>query len=103
MQPSDFLLMIGGLAAALSDPELKQLAGAALIFSVGAAPVAFSPDPRAEGRKMDGPAFVDRLPHWLMIGGAILTTMGFLGLAFARNKEVATNPDSRPPAKVHLR
>jgi hypothetical protein len=43
------------------------------------------------------------LPHWLMIGGAILTTMGFLGLAFTRNKEVATNPDSGPPAKNHLR
>jgi hypothetical protein len=39
------------------------------------------------------------LPHWLMIGGAILATMGFLGLAFTRNKEVATGP----PAKNHLR
>jgi hypothetical protein len=38
------------------------------------------------------------LPHWLMIGGAILTAMGFLGVAFTRNKEVATNPDSEPPA-----
>ena len=38
------------------------------------------------------------LPHWLMIGGAILTAMGFLGLAFTRNKEIATNPDSEPPA-----
>ena len=38
-----------------------------------------------------------------MIGGAILTTMSFLGLAFARNKEVATNPDSGPPAKDHVR
>jgi hypothetical protein len=38
------------------------------------------------------------LPHWLMIAGAILIAMGFLGLAFARNKEVATNPDSEPPA-----
>ena len=38
------------------------------------------------------------LPHWLMIGGAILIGMGFLGLAFTRNKEVATNPDSEPPA-----
>jgi hypothetical protein len=36
------------------------------------------------------------LPHWLMIGGAILMAMGFLGLAFTRNKEVATNPDSPP-------
>jgi hypothetical protein len=43
------------------------------------------------------------LPHWLMIGGAILTTMGFLVLAFTRNKEFATNPDSEPPAKNHLR
>jgi hypothetical protein len=39
------------------------------------------------------------LPHWLMIGGAILIAMGFLGLAiFTRKKEVATNPDSEPPA-----
>jgi hypothetical protein len=38
------------------------------------------------------------LPHWLMIGGAILIAMGFLGLAFTRNKEAATNPDSEPPA-----
>jgi hypothetical protein len=37
------------------------------------------------------------LPHWLMIGGALLIAIGFLGLAFTRNKEVATNPDSEPP------
>jgi len=36
------------------------------------------------------------LPHWLMIVGAILIAMGFVGLAFTRNKEVATNPDSPP-------
>jgi hypothetical protein len=36
------------------------------------------------------------LPHWLMIGGAILIAMSLLGLAFARNKEVAANPDSPP-------
>jgi hypothetical protein len=37
------------------------------------------------------------LPHWLMIGGAILIAMGFLGLAFTRNKETATPelPSSR--------
>ena len=29
------------------------------------------------------------LPHWLMIGGAILIAMGSLGLAFSRNKEIA--------------
>jgi hypothetical protein len=38
------------------------------------------------------------LPHWLMIGGAILTAIGFVGLAFTRNREVATKPDSEPPA-----
>jgi hypothetical protein len=38
------------------------------------------------------------LPHWLMIGGAILIVIGFLGLAFTRNKEVATTADSEPPA-----
>jgi len=36
------------------------------------------------------------LPHWLMIGGAILVVMGFLGLAFTRNGEVATNSESPP-------
>ena len=37
------------------------------------------------------------LPHWLMIGGAILIAIGLLGLVFARNNEVvATNPDSPP-------
>jgi hypothetical protein len=35
-----------------------------------------------------------QLPHWLMIGGAILAVMGFLGLAFTRNKEAAINPKS---------
>jgi hypothetical protein len=30
------------------------------------------------------------LPHWLMIAGAVLLAMGFLGLAFTRNKEAAT-------------
>ena len=34
------------------------------------------------------------LPHWLMIGGALLIAIGFLGFAFTRNKQVATNPDS---------
>jgi hypothetical protein len=38
------------------------------------------------------------LPHWLMIGGAILTAIGFLGLALVRNKEVATTHDPEPPA-----
>jgi hypothetical protein len=32
-----------------------------------------------------------------MIGGALLIAIGFLGLAFTRNKEVATNSDSEPP------
>ena len=37
------------------------------------------------------------LPHWLMIGGAGLVAIGFVGLAFARNKEVATNRPEPPP------
>jgi hypothetical protein len=36
-------------------------------------------------------------PHWLMIAGAILIAIGFLGLVFTRNKQAATNPDSEPP------
>jgi len=40
------------------------------------------------------------LPHWLMVGGAILIAMGFLGLAFTRNKEVATDPNSEPRPKM---
>jgi hypothetical protein len=37
------------------------------------------------------------LPHWLMIAGAVLTVMGFVSLAFTRNKEAATPelPSSR--------
>jgi len=38
------------------------------------------------------------LPHWLMIAGAILVAVGFLGLAFARNKEAAMNPHPEPSA-----
>ncbi len=38
-----------------------------------------------------------KLPYWLMIAGAILIAMGFLGLVFTRNKQAATNPDSEPP------
>jgi hypothetical protein len=37
---------------------------------------------------MDLPSSIE-LPHWLMIGGAVLTAMGLLGLAFTRNKEIA--------------
>jgi LPXTG-motif cell wall-anchored protein len=43
------------------------------------------------------------LPHWLMIAGAALVALGFLGLVFARNKQAATNPDSElnvPPSQL---
>jgi hypothetical protein len=43
------------------------------------------------------------LPHWLMIAGAILIAIGFLGLVFTRNKQAATNPDSErhvPPRQM---
>lgn len=36
------------------------------------------------------------LPHWLMIAGAILVTIGFLGLALSRNKQAATDADQEP-------
>jgi hypothetical protein len=39
------------------------------------------------------------LPHWLMIGGATLIAMGFLGLAFSWN-EVATHSESSPPRAI---
>jgi hypothetical protein len=48
------------------------------------------------------------LPHWLMIAGAVLVVIGFLGLAFATDKQGQTDPvanegsvpdaDSEPPA-----
>jgi len=34
------------------------------------------------------------LPHWLMIAGAGLVAIGFIGLALARNRETATKSDS---------
>ncbi|MBR1143679.1 LPXTG cell wall anchor domain-containing protein [Bradyrhizobium sp. AUGA SZCCT0431] len=39
------------------------------------------------------------LPYWLMIAGALLVAIGFLGLAFTRNKQAANNPDSELKAK----
>jgi hypothetical protein len=39
------------------------------------------------------------LPHWLIIAGAILIVVSFIGLALTRNKEVAMNPDPEPPAR----
>ena len=38
------------------------------------------------------------LAHWLMIAGAILVALGFLGLVFTRNRQAATNPVSEPTA-----
>ena len=43
---------------------------------------------------MEGVMDLLLLPHWLMIAGAALVALGFLGLVFARNKQAATNPDS---------
>jgi hypothetical protein len=40
------------------------------------------------------------LPHWLIIGGAILIAMGFLGLAFTRNKEAA--PPEPPSSHTQM-
>jgi hypothetical protein len=58
---------------------------------------------RVEGEvKMMGLLSSIELSHWLMIGGASLIAMGFLGLAFTRNKEVATNPESPPKPRPML-
>jgi hypothetical protein len=42
------------------------------------------------------------LPHWLMIGGASLIVVGFLGLAFTRNKQVTTDPESPPEPRPRM-
>ena len=34
-------------------------------------------------------------PHWMMMAGAILVALGFIGLAFRRNRNV--EPDHKPP------
>jgi hypothetical protein len=34
-------------------------------------------------------------PHWMMMAGAILVAVGFIGLAFHRNRNV--EPDHKPP------
>jgi len=38
------------------------------------------------------------LPHWLMIAGIILATMGVFGLVITRNKHTPANPETEPPA-----
>lgn len=38
------------------------------------------------------------LPHWLMVAGALLIAVGFLGLALTRNKEVEVDSHPEPPA-----
>jgi len=40
------------------------------------------------------------LPHWLIIAGAILVAMGFVGLALTRNKEAGVNSHTGPPAPL---
>ena len=40
-------------------------------------------------------AFLE-LPHWLMIGGAVVVIGGFIGLALDRNKQVGADPASLP-------
>jgi len=34
-------------------------------------------------------------PHWLMVAGAILVVLGFIGLAFHRNRNA--EPDHKSP------
>jgi hypothetical protein len=62
MQQSDILLMVDEPAAALSDPELKQLAGPPRFSALGRPHWRSALILGAEGeRKIDGPAFVDRI------------------------------------------
>jgi hypothetical protein len=35
-------------------------------------------------------------PHWMMMAGSILVAVGFIGLAFSRNR--IGEPDQEPPA-----
>ncbi|MGE9009794.1 hypothetical protein ACO2JO_14500 [Leptospira interrogans] len=42
------------------------------------------------------------LSHWLMIAGAILVAIGFLGLVFVRNRQTANNPDSEPVPRSQM-
>ena len=40
------------------------------------------------------------LPHWLMIAGALLLVVGFIGLVFRKNRETEPQPaslESPPP------
>jgi hypothetical protein len=34
-------------------------------------------------------------PHWIMVAGAVLVVLGFIGFAFSRNKDAEPHPD--PP------
>jgi hypothetical protein len=36
------------------------------------------------------------LAHWLMISGGLMVVVGFVGLSFARNRDVASDPDELP-------
>jgi hypothetical protein len=34
-------------------------------------------------------------PHWLMVAGAVLVVLGFIGFAFRQNRNA--KPDQKPP------
>jgi hypothetical protein len=36
-----------------------------------------------------------KYPHWMMMAGAILVAVGFIGLAFRQNRNSAVNESSR--------
>jgi hypothetical protein len=37
-------------------------------------------------------------PHWLMVAGAVLVIVGFIGFAFSKNRNL--KPDREPPMKA---
>jgi hypothetical protein len=34
-------------------------------------------------------------PHWLIVAGAVLVAIGFIGLAFSRNRDVEPEPTEK--------
>jgi hypothetical protein len=40
-------------------------------------------------------------PHWLMVAGAVLVVLGFIGFAFRQNRNGAVDEQSRSQGKTN--
>jgi hypothetical protein len=40
-------------------------------------------------------------PHWMMVAGAVLVAVGFIGLAFHRNGNVENRPENERAEGAH--